>query len=49
MIDRENVAQREKRGEWRGGDDGDLGGEGATPGGGDSLGVKYDGGSLWWR
>ena len=28
MIDREDVAQREKRGEWRGGDDGDCGGEG---------------------
>ena len=93
MIDKEDVARREKRGEWRGRDDGGLdggglppragapsrreaeggvsggdegrptgemsgtrgvgkgglGGEEATPEGGDSLGVKYDGGSLRWR
>ena len=45
MIDREDVAQREKRGEWRDRDDGGLGGEGAIPEGGDSLGAKYDGGA----
>ena len=44
MIDKENVAHREKRGEWRDRDDGGLGGVGAIPEGGDSLGAKYDGG-----
>ena len=46
MIDREGVAQRGKRGEWRGGDDGGLGGEGIPPRVGFPSGQEAEGGDL---
>ena len=43
MIDREGVAQREKRGEWRGSDDGSLDGGGLPPRAGFPSGRETEG------
>ena len=46
MIDKENVARRGKRGEWRGRDDGGLGGGGLPPRAGSPSGRETKEGTL---
>ena len=45
MIDKEDVAQRGKRGEWRGGDDGGFGEGGLPPRVGSPSGQEVEGGT----